>query len=52
MASLIAFMIIGYVEVSPGQCQIDYFKYDKTDTLVIPCYENETLEKKSVLIIH
>ena len=51
MASLIAFMIIGYVEVSPGQCRIDYFKYNKSDTLIVPCYENETLETKSVLII-
>lgn len=51
MAALIAFMIVGYVEVSPGQCQIDYFKYNEPDSLIIPCYENETLQKKSVIII-
>lgn len=51
MMSLIAFMIIGYMEVSPGQCQIDYFNYDKPDSLVIPCYENETLQTKSIIII-
>jgi len=48
MIDLIAFMIIGYVEVSPGQCQIDYLRYNEVHSLVIPCQENGTLLKGSV----
>lgn len=45
---LIAFLIVGYVEISPGQCQIDYFRYNDIHSLVIPCHENGTLQRGSV----
>jgi hypothetical protein len=45
---LIAFMIVGYMEISPGQCQIDYFRYNEIHSLVTPCHENGTLQKGSV----
>jgi len=48
MTELIAFLIVGYVEVSPGQCQLDYFRYNEVHSLVIPCHENGTLQKGSV----
>jgi hypothetical protein len=44
----IAFMIVGYVEISPGECQIDYFRYNEIHSLVIPCQENGTLQRGSV----
>lgn len=51
MTELIAFLIVGYVEVSPGQCQLDYFRYNEVHSLVIPCHENGTLQKGSVGIL-
>jgi len=45
---LIAFIIVGYVEVSPGSCQIDYLRYNEVHSLVIPCHENGTLQRGSV----
>jgi hypothetical protein len=48
MIEMIAFMIVGYVEVSPGQCQLDYLRYNEVHSLVIPCQENGTLLSGSV----
>ena len=48
MIDLIAFMIVGYVEVSPGKCQIDYWRYNDIHSLTIPCQENGTLQRGSV----
>jgi hypothetical protein len=48
MIEFIAFMIVGYVETSPGQCQLEYFRYNEIHSLVIPCHENGTLPKGSV----
>ena len=45
---LIAFVIIGYMEIGPGNCQIDYFRYNEVHSLVVPCHENGTLQKGSV----
>jgi len=45
---LIAFMIVGYVEVGPGSCQVDYFRYNEVHSLVVPCQENGTPLKGSV----
>jgi len=44
----IAFLIVGYVEISPGQCQLEYLRYNDIHSLVIPCHENGTLQKGSV----
>jgi hypothetical protein len=38
----IAFMIVGYAEISPGSCQLEYFRYNEVHSLVIPCHENGT----------
>ena len=48
MIEMIAFMIVGYVEISPGQCQLEYLRYNEVHSLVIPCQENGTLQKGSV----
>ena len=48
MIEFIAFMIVGYAEISPGQCQIDYFRYNDVHSLVIPCHENGTRQLGSV----
>ena len=48
MIDLIAFMIVGYVEIGPGSCQIDYLRYNDVHSLVIPCQENGTLQLGSV----
>jgi hypothetical protein len=48
MIDLIAFMIVGYVEISPGQCQIDYLHYNEIHSLVVPCQENGTPQRGSV----
>ena len=48
MIELIAFMIVGYTEISPGQCQLEYLRYNDIHSLVIPCQENETLQRGSV----
>ena len=40
MIDLIAFMIVGYTEIGPGSCQIDYLRYNEVHSLVIPCQEN------------
>ena len=45
---LIAFMIVGYVEISPGSCQVDYLRYNEVHSLVIPCQESGTLQRGSV----
>jgi len=34
---LIAFAIVGYVEIGPGKCQIDYLQYDKLSSVIMPC---------------
>ena len=47
----IAFMIVGYAEISPGSCQIDYLRYNEIHSLVIPCQENGTLQRGSVGIL-
>jgi len=44
----IAFMIVGYVEISPGQCQLEYLRYNEIHSLTIPCQENGTLQRGSV----
>jgi len=44
----IAFLIVGYVEISPGSCRIDYLRYDDIHSLTIPCQENGTLQRGSV----
>jgi len=44
----IAFMIVGYVELTPGNCQLEYFRYNEIHSLVIPCHENGTLQRGSV----
>ncbi len=44
----IAFMIVGYVETSHGNCQLEYFRYNEVHSLVIPCQENGTLQRGSV----
>jgi hypothetical protein len=44
----IAFMIVGCAEISPGSCQVDYFRYNEVHSLVIPCQENGTLQRGSV----
>jgi hypothetical protein len=48
MIEFIAFMIVGYIEISPGQCQLEYFRYDDIHSLIIPCQENGTPLKGSV----
>ena len=48
MMELIAFMIVGYTEISPGQCQLEYFRYNEIQSLVIPCQENGTPLKGNV----
>ena len=45
---LIAFMIVGYMEISPGSCKLEYLRYNEIHSLVIPCHENGTLQKGSV----
>jgi len=47
----IAFLIVGYVEISPGQCQLEYLRYNDIHSLVIPCHENGTLQRGSVGMI-
>ena len=42
MIELIAFMIVGYAEIGPGSCQIDYLRYNEIHSLVVPCHENGT----------
>jgi len=44
----IAFLIVGYAEISPGSCQVEYLRYDEIHSLVIPCQENGTLQRGSV----
>jgi hypothetical protein len=44
----IAFMIVGYMEISLGECQIEYLRYNEVHSLVIPCQENGTLQRGSV----
>jgi hypothetical protein len=44
----IAFMIVGSLEISPGQCQLEYFRYNEIHLLVVPCQENGTLQRGSV----
>ena len=48
MIDLIAFMIVGYVEIGPDSCQIDYLRYNEIHSLVIPCHENGTPLRGSV----
>jgi hypothetical protein len=45
---LIAFMIVGYVEIGPDSCKIDYLRYNEVHSLVMPCQENGTPLKGSV----
>jgi hypothetical protein len=40
MIEAIAFMIVGYAEISPGQCQLEYLRYNEVHSIVIPCQEN------------
>ena len=42
MIDMIAFMIVGYAEIGPASCQIDYLRYNEIHSLVIPCQENGT----------
>jgi len=39
----IAFLIVGYSEISPGVCKTDYFTYKAVETIIMPCRENSTL---------
>jgi len=48
---LIAFMIIGYSEVSPGMCKLEYLKYDEVQSLIIPCDAKTSNNKREVLKI-
>jgi hypothetical protein len=48
MIGMIAFMIVGYSEISSGSCQLEYFRYNEVHSLVIPCQENGTLQRGSV----
>ena len=48
MIGMIAFMIVGYSEISSGSCQLEYFRYNEVHSLVIPCQENGTLLKGNV----
>jgi len=48
MIDLIAFMIVGYAEVGPGSCQLEYLRYNQIHEIIIPCQENGTLLKGSV----
>jgi hypothetical protein len=41
-------MIVGYVEISPGSCEVNYLRYNEVHSLVIPCHENGTPLKGSV----
>ena len=47
----IAFLIVGYVEVSPDSCRLEYLRYNDIHSLVIPCHENGTLQRGSVGMI-
>ena len=40
--------VVGFVEVSSGECQLDHLKNNYVYSLVIPCQENGTLLKESV----
>jgi hypothetical protein len=51
MIEFIAFMIVGYSEVGPGQCQLDYFAYNNIQSINIQCQENGTLQRGSVGIL-
>ena len=42
MIDMIAFAIVGYVQISPDYCKIDYLRYNQVHSLVIPCQENGT----------
>ncbi len=44
----IAFMIVGYVEITTGSCQIDYLRYNEVHSLVIPCQENGTIQQENL----
>ena len=44
----IAFLIVGYVEVSPDSCRLEYLRYNDIHSLVVPCHENGTLQRGSV----
>ena len=35
--------VVGFVEISPGECQLDHLKNNYVYSLVIPCQENGTL---------
>ena len=48
MIEMIAFAIVGYVQIGPDSCQIDYLRYNEVHSLVIPCQENGTLQLESV----
>ena len=48
MINFIAFMIVGYVEIGPSECQIDYFRYNEVHSIVVPCQENGTPLKGNV----
>lgn len=38
--------VVGFVEISPGKCELEYLKDEKIYSLVIPCYKNNnTIEK-------
>ena len=34
--------VVGFVEISPGECQLDHLKNNYVYSLVIPCQENGT----------
>ena len=40
--------VVGFVEVSPNECQLDHLKNNHVYSLVIPCQENGTLQRGSV----
>ena len=40
--------VVGFVEVSSGECQLDHLKNNYVYSLVIPCQENGILPSVSV----
>jgi len=35
--SFIALLIVGYVEIGPNQCQLEYFKDNQIYEIYVPC---------------
>ena len=48
---LIAFIIVGYMQVGPDSCQVDYLRYSEVHSVVIPCSENQTSLGRAIYMI-